>query len=307
MSDNSIPAAPGADSQPVPAAPSADPQLIPPAPVPTQVPTTNPVAEKKSKLPLLALIFAGVALLFAFAAAGIAWMFAITAIVLAIIALVKKAEPRKFAIIAIIVAPIAWMISIIVAIAMLAAGITTAVDDTKTDAPGLVEVTDEAEEEAVVEEEAVEEPTPEPEAPSADGSKLDSPLPFGTTVSIDSWTSSFDVSFGEINWDATAVIEAENMFNPDPATGSKYIMVPVTITNTGDAEWSPHGTFFWADIKLVSNGRGFSEGTVVVAPNSLSDQGDLYPGGVATGNVVFEVPADVSAGVWDVDGTFVVA
>ncbi|HWS51819.1 MAG TPA: hypothetical protein VN241_12475, partial [Microbacterium sp.] len=110
-----------------------------------------------------------------------------------------------------------------------------------------------------------------------------------------------------INWDATGIIDSENPFNVEPGEGMKYIMLPVTITNTDDVEWNASGTFFWGDVKLVSNGRGFSEGAIVVAPSGLSDQGDVYPGGSATGNVVFEVPADVVSGTWDVDGVFVAA
>jgi hypothetical protein len=258
---------------------------------------------KKSVLPLLSIVFAGVAFLFAVIppTSGIAWAFAVTAIVLAIVAFVKKTQQRGLAIAAIIIAPVAWLISIIVFFVSLAVGLGNI--DTSRSEPKAPSAQSS---EAAVGEEAEEE-VPLAEAPAADGKSLTTPLPFGTVVSIDSWSGKFDVNFGEINWDATSIIEAENQFNSDPAAGKKYIMVAVTITNTDSAEWSPYGTFFWSDIKLVSNGQGFSEGTIVVVPNGLSDQGDLYPGGTATGNVVFEVPADVVSAVWDADGVFVSA
>lgn len=150
-------------------------------------------------------------------------------------------------------------------------------------------------------------PDPEPEPAVEAGTSLDAPLPAGTPVEVDSWAGKYTVSFGAVNWDATAVVENENPFNMDPGAGEKYIIVPATMTNIDDAEWSAYGTLFWGDIKLVSNGRGFTEGSIVVIPNSLSDQGDLYPGGTATGDVAFLVPADVVNGVWDIDGTFVAA
>jgi hypothetical protein len=257
---------------------------------------------KKSVLPLLAIIFAGVAFLFAVIppTSGIAWAFAITAIVLAIVALVKKTQQKGLAIAALIVAPLAWFISVIVFIVSVAAGLGGI--STSRDAPRTPV-------EQSSEQPTAGEPAEEPveEAPVADGSSLTTPLPAGTTVSVDSWSGKFDVSFGAINWDATSIIEAENRFNSDPSAGKKYIMVAVTMTSTDTEEWSPYGTFFWSDIKLVSNGQGFSEGTIVVVPNGLSDQGDLYPGGTATGNVVFEVPADLTSGVWDVDGVYVSA
>jgi hypothetical protein len=251
-------------------------------------------------LPLLSIIFAGVAFLLAVIppTSGFAWVFAITAIVLAIIALVKKAQPKGLAIAAIIVAPVAWLVSIIVFVVAVAAGIGD-ISTTPQRPGGTV---------AQSEQPAAEEQEEEtPDTPLADGSSLNAPLPFGSSVSVDAWTGSFDVSFGAINWDATAVIDAENQFNIDPSEGMKYIMIPVTITNTDDEEWNASGTFFWADIKLVSDGRGFSEGTIVVTPDDLGSKGDLYPGGTVTGNVVFEVPADVASGVWDVDGVFVSA
>lgn len=154
-------------------------------------------------------------------------------------------------------------------------------------------------------EEAVEEAEAEPAVEL--GTSLDSPLPLGTPVEIDSWAGKFSVTFDSINWDASAIVEAENPFNADPDAGEKYILVTATVTNTDTEAWNPGATLFWGDIKLVSDGRGFSEGAIVVLPNALTDQGDLYPGGSATGNVAFLVPADVASGVWDVDGTFVAA
>lgn len=104
-------------------------------------PTTQPPVETptptKSILPLLSLIFAGVAFLLAFGAPGVAWLPAVAAIVLAIVALVKKAQPRILAIIAIILAPLAWLIAIIVAVAGLAAGIGSSLESSAAEDPAV--------------------------------------------------------------------------------------------------------------------------------------------------------------------------
>lgn len=91
-------------------------------------------APTKSVLPLLSIIFAGAAFLLAVmpATAGLTWLLAIPAIVLAIIALVKKAQPKLLAIFAIILAPLAWLIAIIVVVATVASGIGTAIQNGAT-------------------------------------------------------------------------------------------------------------------------------------------------------------------------------
>jgi hypothetical protein len=282
------------DSVPTPPPPAPDSlaATVPDGPVSYAPPTG--VTPSRSPLPIVAISLAGLALLLSVAAAGIAWLPAIAGIVLGIIGLVKKLEPRLLSILALVISPVAWLVAIVVAIASLAsfgAGLSSGLQD---DPPGVEQPADPQAEVEEAEEE-----------PRADGSALDSPLPFGTVVSVDDWAGKFDVSFGAINWDATALIKAENMFNSDPTAGMKYIMLPVTMTNTDDEEWNASGTFFWGDIKLVADGRGFNEGAFVVAPGDLSSQGELYPGGTVTGNVVFEVPVEMTAAVWDVDGVFV--
>jgi hypothetical protein len=264
-------------------------------------PPGPPGAPTKSVLPLIAIVLAGLAFLTGVipVTSWSCWLFAIPAFVIGLIALLKGYQPKALSLVAVIVAPIAWIISIVVFVVAVMSGAGGAPER------GITSVDREPSPQASAGQ-VEETPDVQPE-PVADGTSLDSPLPAGTAVSVDSWSGQFDISFGPVNWDATVAIENENPFNPDPDDGKKYIMVPVTVTNTDSEEWSVSGTVFWADIKLVSNGRGFSEGAIVVVPDGLSDQGDLYPGGSVTGNVVFEVPADVVAGVWDIDGVFVAA
>jgi hypothetical protein len=143
--------------------------------------------------------------------------------------------------------------------------------------------------------------------PAPDGSSADAALPFGSVVSVDSSGRAYDVSFGAIEWDATAIVAEENRFNADPSPGMKYLMVPVTVTNTDDESWSAGGTFFWDDIEFVSQGQTFREPAVVEAPSGLAEQGDIAPGATVTGNVVFEVPVETDGGAWQVAGVFVAA
>lgn len=124
------------DAPPTPTSPGPEqPAVAPPPPA-------NSASGQSKVLPILAISFAGLGLLLAFIAAGIAWLPCAAAIVLAIVALVKKSQPRGLAIAAIIAAPIAWLIAIIVAVASIAGGISTAIDQVD-DAPSSASQPDE--------------------------------------------------------------------------------------------------------------------------------------------------------------------
>jgi hypothetical protein len=78
-------------------------------------------------LPIAAAVLAGVAFLTAVipGPSGATWAFAIAAIVCAIIALVRKAPLRGLSIASLIVAPVAWLIAIIVSVIGIAAGVSS--------------------------------------------------------------------------------------------------------------------------------------------------------------------------------------
>ncbi|WP_421741206.1 hypothetical protein [Cellulomonas sp.] len=147
---------------------------------------------------------------------------------------------------------------------------------------------------------AEESPAPEPpaEEPAEQGTRAN-PFPKGTTVGTDE----VQLALGEVTWNATDIVAAENQFNEPAAEGSTYAIVPVTITNVSQADavqpWLAFDVSFVAD-----DGRSFEEEYVVV-PAPLSDVDDLYAGGVGTGNLVFALPNDVSGGgVWAIEETF---
>lgn len=103
-----------------------DPQQPTPMPVaPQYSPEVGGSAPKKGgPLAIIAFVLALIAFLLGIIPfiAGIAWLFAIPAIVLAIVALIKRTQPRWAAIVAIILGPVAWFVSIIVFFVSLAAG-----------------------------------------------------------------------------------------------------------------------------------------------------------------------------------------
>ena len=92
------------------------------------------------------------------------------------------------------------------------------------------------------------------------------------------------------------LVAAENQFNEPPQRGMEFWMVPVRATYTGAATGNPA----WeVSVKFVgSDNRTYSDSCGVI-PSPLSDVGELYPGGVAEGNVCVAVPAGAD-GLWTV-------
>lgn len=128
----------------------------------------------------------------------------------------------------------------------------------------------------------------------------DDPFPFGTTLA---GTSAGDVEeitvlLGTAQWGADATVAAENQFNDRAPEGSTYVLLPVTITNVGSTD----AVVPWlaVDIAYVApDGRSYDQEFQVI-PNNLSDLGDLYEGGSATGNMLFALPTAAQGGVWAV-------
>lgn len=142
-------------------------------------------------------------------------------------------------------------------------------------------------------------PAPEPEKPAAEEGTHANPFAKGTPVGTDKIT----VALGEVTWNANDIVMAENQFNTPAPEGQTYALVPVTLTNVADPEAVNPS---WAmTIKFVADdGRSFDQAYEVI-PQPLSDVGDLYAGGVGTGNIAFLLPNEVSAGgQWAVSQTF---
>lgn len=132
--------------------------------------------------------------------------------------------------------------------------------------------------------------------PAPDGSRA---RPFAAGSTIVGSTATVDeasLMIGSATWNADDVVMAENQFNDPAPEGSTYVLVPVTITNVGSADAVIPWLAF--DIAYVApDGRSYDEASAVI-PDELSDIGDLYEGGSATGNIAFVLPVDGQGGVW---------
>ncbi|MDO5534055.1 MAG: hypothetical protein Q4F65_05335, partial [Propionibacteriaceae bacterium] len=132
----------------------------------------------------------------------------------------------------------------------------------------------------------------------------ENPYPLGSTITNDEWS----ITVNSYTADATAQVKEANMFNEDPAEGTTYALVNLTVTREGADEASPMFDvgvdYVTAAGNVVTRGDAF-----VVAPDALSDN-ELFTGASATGNIALQVPADdagvlrVKAGMFD-DGVFV--
>lgn len=150
-----------------------------------------------------------------------------------------------------------------------------------------------SEEQTTEEETSAEQTTEEQTEGGADPSALgtrENPIPVGQAVTLkDTEGGELDVTFGNVNWDATALIKETNQFNEDPGEGEVHIMVPVTVTYRGsgsvDPGWTVSTTF------VGGNGNSYSEAALVV-PDGPFEQGEIFDGATAEMNVPFTIPAD---------------
>jgi len=148
-------------------------------------------------------------------------------------------------------------------------------------------------------------PTPTPEKPKApDGKTLATAGPAGSVLTATDYSGQYTIQFGTVNWSADAVIKAANMFNDPAPAGQKYIMVPVTIQNTGTSEVSP-GVIMLHLAFVTDDGRSFQQGASVVLPNDTLSGANLYAGTTITGNVAIPIPAEINTGAFAIGGAFV--
>jgi len=88
--------------------------------------------------------------------------------------------------------------------------------------------------------------------------------------------------------DTQAVLD-ENMFNDPPPEGTEFVTIGIEAKYIGTASED----FWWThNFAIVGNQGNTFEESCGVIPNDLSDQGDVYPGGVITGDECIIVPRD---------------
>lgn len=260
-----------------------DPTSPPPQPAPAVS------APKPTSGPILGAIALGLAVLGFIMAilppvAFIAWLPIVAAIILAIVALVKRSRPLALPLVAIILAPIAWIIAIVVATAGFFGGVSDAINNPPGQSSG------------------------DSEEAANDAGTRDNPYAIGTTASFDALigADSWDLTVDGPAEDVTAAIAQANQFNPAPTFGA-YYTVPVTVTYHGDDSDDPSFAFQYG---LVSSTGQSYDSSIWVGQNpegtnwvSLHDVGDLYDGASATVTLIFDAPAGFD-GVLAVDRLF---
>ncbi|PJJ70508.1 uncharacterized protein DUF4352 [Diaminobutyricimonas aerilata] len=276
---------------------SYDPASVPPPPpapspyaAPAQPagPAGAPPTGRVNGLGIAALAVGAVGLVVAFVPfiGALGGFLGFVGLVLGIIGLVLKGRKKGLAIAGTIVSGVALIASIVM-IFVYTASYINAFNDAIESGPSVVDEAPPAEGEE--EAEGIE--------PGGVGSR-ENPAPIGSTVSIEAITgAAWEVSLGAPTLNATDLVKAASEYNPDPAAGNQYAIVPATITNVGEANGSPFElTFEFVD----ADGRSYTGGYVSME-GQLADVDELLPGASATGNVVIEIPsAGAEAGTWAV-------
>lgn len=128
--------------------------------------------------------------------------------------------------------------------------------------------------------------------PAGDGDKGTRENPYGageTFVLPDTEDGELEISFGNVNWDATEEIKETNRFNEDPGEGEVHIMVPVTLTYRGSGSVEP--LLLLSTNYVADSGNSYMSAPLVV-PNDAMDVGELYDGGTGEFNIPFTIPTD---------------
>ncbi|MCK9439829.1 MAG: hypothetical protein M0Q13_00185 [Methanothrix sp.] len=112
----------------------------------------------------------------------------------------------------------------------------------------------------------------------------ENPLPIGTTMDLgDGW----QIKILKVYPDATQKIRNENPFNGKPDEGNQYFMATIEARYSGEKEESFPGRY---RLHVVGASSLVSEPPLWgVVPNDLPINQDVFPGGVISGNVYWEI------------------
>lgn len=147
-------------------------------------------------------------------------------------------------------------------------------------------------------EEPIESPSPEPVEEKS--GTYDNPAAVGSVINLSDATSgtSYDLTLSVVSWDATGAVAAANQFNDAPRAGYQFMLASITIVNNGTAPVSPSSAEWSIQFLGADNTASGSASVVAPAPTWMDVPDDIYPGGSATFNIPFEVPAGSVDGVW---------
>lgn len=243
--------------------------------------TTPPPAPKRNVVAIAALVVAVLAFLFSVieGAYALGWVLIPVALVLSIVALTRKFQPKKLAIAALIVSLVAGVAAPIAFLASAARAFNDSFGQTEvTAAPPGQSAPAQPGDTATT---AASEPT---NAGGEQGTRTN-PYPLGTAISSKDWT----VTVNSFEVDATEKVMEENPYNDEPAAGTTYALVNVTATYTGDTS----GTPMEITVSYVTAGGNTinTYDATVIGPDALASN-ELYTGASATGNVFLQIPKD---------------
>ena len=232
-----------------------------------------PAVASKNTPGLIAMILAIVAFVLGVipGASFLAWLPAIAAIILAIIALVKKGAPKKAAVAAIIIAPIAWLIAIIVSIALIASGAGSSIEEGFND--GL---------------ESTQSDSPSSEAPIDPAEPSEEPADDGEARIGETLTNNDGVSvtFTSVT---CGIAVAGPEFLEETAKG-QFCEVRLQVQNGSDAQIS----LYSSDITGRIGTAEYESNTIASSFGGESFYTDLNPGLGTEGVVFIDIPADAA-------------
>ncbi len=117
----------------------------------------------------------------------------------------------------------------------------------------------------------------------------DNPYALGDEFILGDWRIAIDT----VKPDAWSQIHKENQFNDPPTAGRQFVMFHVTATYTGDTTASPMFDLLWTIVGSRGNTFGASMNDHCgVIPDAFINQGELFTGATAKGNVCVSVSAD---------------
>jgi len=245
---------------------------------------------KSNGLGLAALIIGIIAAVFSFVPLiqyGMGFV-AFVGIVLGLVGLFLKGRKKVIAIVGTIVSIIALILSFVMSAAYTQSfveGVSQAIDDST---PRAEVVTGDSDGDD-----------------SSDRGTRENPLPIGTTITIGPAAApEWEVTVGPVILDATAEVLAANQFNDEPEEGFQYALINLDVTYIGESTGTP-----WLDLSVSYVGADsvtyLSSDTYAVAPDSLNDINELFPGGSASGKKAIAIPtAGAADGTWRVGASF---
>lgn len=209
----------------------------------------------------------------------VGWPLLLAALVLGIIGLTRKGQPKGTSIAGLVVSVIAMIAAPIIALSLFVGSVN------------------EATESAVSTDTATSESAEPEETPVTEVGTRENPAPLGSEVSSDEWTVTvnsvqFDAGADPAFQDANAYIDLSDL-----AADQQFVILNVTYTYTGDDAEGGMPAFVQTDL-VTASGVTQPIDVIALAPDAADLTSTLYAGGSTTGNIVRTITsADVEGAV----------